>query len=99
MSANGSLQKFDLDKDLFRSLNAHQAFEKTLVRINIDQPLVDSHFPTIPSVSALATRALSGRDPEAFCRERDWPTQFHTSAFGDLHDLAAYAVQALGVSA
>ena len=63
MKRNRSLEKLDLDKDLFRGLNAHQAFEKTFVRIDVDQPLVDSHLPTIPSVSAFATGALSGWDP------------------------------------
>ena len=73
MKASTSLEKFDLDKDLFRSLNAHQAFEKTFVRINVDQPLVDPHLPTIPGMCAFAAWALSGRDPEAFCWKRNWP--------------------------
>ncbi len=93
------LKEFYLDENLLRRLNAHEAFEKTFVRINIDQPLVNPHLPTIPSVRSFATRALPRRNPQALGWERNWSAKFHTGSVGDLHDLAAYAVQALGVGA
>ena len=92
-------EKLDLDKHFFRRLNPHQPFQKTFVRVHIDQPLVNPHLPAIPSVRALATRALASWDPQSLGWERNRAAKFHTRAFGDLHNLAAYAVQALRVSA
>jgi len=94
-----SLEKFNFDKDFLGRLNSHQAFQEAFVRVNIDQPFVYAHLPAVPRMSALSTGTLSGWDPKPLSWQGDGSAQLHTRSVGDLHDLAANAVQALRVGA
>ena len=99
MTRKTRLQKLDLDEDFFRGLNTHQALKEAFVRIHIDQAFMDPHFPTIPCVGAFAARTLSGWNPKPLRRQWNWSAKLHTCPVGDLHDLAADAVQALWIGA
>lgn len=94
-----SLEKFYFYVNFLGGLNSHQTFEKTFIRVHIDESLVNPHLPPVPGMGSFTAWTLSGWDPQSFRWEGDWSSEFHTCAVGDLHDLAANAVQALGVGA
>src|SRR5439155_23883713 len=51
--AGASRAKDDLDVDPVRHLNAHELTKGPLVRIEVDEPLVDPHLPAVPRLAPL----------------------------------------------
>src|SRR3972149_12050288 len=89
----------DLDVDAVRPLEAHQLAEGTLVRVEVDEPLVDAHLPAVVGLRALSVRALPHGDLEALRRKGDGPAHRHAGALADLLDLVADAVDLFRVRA
>ena len=59
-----SVLKDDFDVDVLGYLDTHELPECALVCVNVDEPLVDPHFPVFPRSSAFAAGALPRWDYE-----------------------------------
>jgi hypothetical protein len=74
----------DIDDDLLDHLSR---------RIEIDQPLVNSHLKHIPRLAALAAGCLSGRDLQSFGGETDGALDAQVLRLGALEELGAHFLQ------
>src|SRR5213594_2618120 len=70
--AGRSASQHDFDVHAVRHLDAHELPQRAFVRVEVDEPLVDSHLPSIPRLAALAVRGLPHRHDEPLRRQRDW---------------------------
>src|SRR5438105_12743137 len=93
------LDELNLDKNVVRGSNPHQHFQKSLVRVHIDEPFMNSHLPLVESVCALARGRFSGWDHQLLRWEGNRSLQLHTGLVRDLFDFRAYCVDILGVRA
>src|SRR5213078_2819656 len=94
----------DLDADeralrQLRHLNAHELTKGPLVRIEVDEPLVDPHLPAVPRLAPLPVGGLPHRHDEPFRRQRDRPRHRDARALADQFDLLAHVVDLLRVRA
>src|SRR2546427_7094811 len=92
-----SRAQHDLDVDAVRHLNPHQLPQRALVRVEVDEPLVDPHLPAVPRLAPLAVGGLPHRHDEPFRREGNRPGHRDAGAFADQLDLLAHVVDRLRV--
>src|SRR5438876_9320800 len=93
------LDELNLDKNVVRGSNPHQPFQKSLVRVHIDEPFMNPHLPLVESVCALARGRFSGWDHQLLRWEGNRSLQLHTGLVRDLFDFRAYCVDILGLRA
>src|SRR5438132_14288357 len=84
------LDELNLDKNVVRSTNPHQPFQKSLVRVHIDEPFMNSHLPLVESVCALARVRFSGWDHQLLRWEGNRSVQVHPRLVRDLVHSRAY---------
>src|SRR6266581_4924769 len=96
-AALSSRPQDDLDVHAVRHLDAHQLPQRALVRVEVDEPLVDAHLPAVPRLAALAVGGLADRHEEPLRRKRDRPGHRDARALGDELDLLAHVVDLLRV--
>src|SRR5438876_4537921 len=84
-----SRSQHDLDVHAVRHLDAHELPERALVRVEVDEPLVNPHLPAVPGLAALAVGGLADRDDEALRRQRDRAGHRDAGALADQLDLLA----------
>src|SRR3989442_8189641 len=94
-----SRSQHDLDVDAVRHLDAHQLPQRALVRVEVDEPFVDSHLPAVPRLAPLAVGGLPHWHDEPFRREGNRPGHRDAGAFADQLDLLAHVVDLLRVGA
>src|SRR6059036_3452832 len=94
-----SRSQHDLDIDAVRDLDAHQLPQRALVRVEVDEPFVDSHLPAVPRLAPLAVRRLPHRHDEPLRRERNRSRHRDAGALADQLDLLAHVVDLLRVGA
>src|SRR3989339_1153473 len=94
---DGSGPQDDLDVDAVRDLYPHQLSQGALVRVEVYEPLVDAHLPSVPGLGALAVRALAHRHLEPLGREWYRAGHVHACLLADGLDLVADAVYLLRV--
>src|SRR5213080_5230015 len=97
--AGASRAKDDLDVDPVRHLDAHELTKGPLVRIEVDEPLVDPHLPAVPGLAPFAVGGLADGHDEPLRRERDRPRHRDAGALADQLDLLAHVVDLLRVRA
>ena len=86
------LQKFDFDKNILGRPYAHQALQKSLIRVHIDEAFVDPHLPLVPCVGALSTGALARGDIQFLRWKRYRAPEFHAGLVSNLCDFTADGV-------
>src|SRR2546425_6885748 len=94
-----SRSQHDLDVDAVRHLDAHQLPQRALVRVKVDEPLMNPHLPSVPRLAPLAVRGLPHGHDEPLRRERDWSRHRDAGALADQLDLLAHVVDLLRVRA
>lgn len=87
------LKKLYSDMYLFWNTNTHYAPHNPFFSVNIDQTLVNSHFPLIPRGSAFATRRLQNRNLQPLCRKRNWTVHFDPCLLSDSLQFTANTLQ------
>src|SRR2546425_119736 len=92
-----SRAQHDLDVHAVRHLNPHELPQSALIRVEVDEPLVDPHLPAVPRLAPLAVRGLPHRHDEPLRRERDRPGHRDAGALADQLDLLAHVVDLLRV--
>src|SRR5437879_3002483 len=93
------LDELNLDKNVVRGSNPHQPFQKSLVRVHIDESFVNPHLPLVESVCALAGGRFSGWDHQLLGRKGNRTLELDARLVRDLFDFRAYCVDILGVRA
>ena len=84
-----SAAKHNLNVDSIGNLDPHELPEGTLVGIQIDESLVNAHFPAIPSLASLSVGALPARNLKLLGRKWDGSADVNASSLGDSLDLGA----------
>ena len=92
-----SAAKHNLNVDSIGNLDPHELPEGTLVGVQIDEPLVDAHFPAIPCLASLSVGALPARNLQLLCGKRYGSTDVDAGPLGDSLDLGADTVDLCGV--
>src|SRR5207302_1901006 len=95
----GSRSQDDLDVDSVRHLDAHELAQGPLVRIEVDEPLVDPHLPAVPGLAPFAVGGLADGHDETLRRERDRTRHRDAGALAVKLDLLAHVVDLLRVRA
>src|SRR5580658_9857425 len=79
----------DLDVDAVGDLDPHHLTQRALVGREVDETLVDPHFPVVDRAGSAAVRSLPDRHLQALGRERDRAGDLDAGLGGDLADLFA----------
>ena len=86
-----------LDIDAVRDLYPHKLAESTFVRIEIDEALVNTHFPAVPGLTSLPIGAFPARNLQLLRRKGYRSAYVYAGPLGYPSDLAAHAVYFLRV--
>ena len=84
LSSNRNLHldtRLDVDDDLLHNLCR---------RVEVDQPLVNSHLEHIPCLRTFTAGCFSGRDLEGLSGEADWPFDAQVLGLRTLEQLGAH---------
>ncbi len=73
--------------------NAHNTTHDTFFSINVDEPFVDTHFPSVPSCSSLATRRFQNGNLQSFCWQRNRAVHLDSCFLGDDFKFFTYLLQ------
>jgi len=98
-TGGGVSEKFDAYKDLFRHADSHDATHNPLLRVDIDETLMDTHLPLIPSLSPLTARSLEHRNTKPLSRQGDGTHHFYAGFLSDGLKFPADLLQLLIVRA
>lgn len=76
--------------DLFRNANPHDSPHHSFFSVNVNQPFMNSHFPSVPCRCSLTARRLQDRHLQTFRRQRNGTVYFDTGLLGDAFQFLAY---------
>ena len=76
------LQKLYGHVDLFRNANPHDSPHDTFFSVNINQPFMNPHFPSVPCRRSFPAGRLQDRYSQTFCRQRNGSVNFDTCLLG-----------------
>jgi hypothetical protein len=93
------LNKFNCHVDFFWHANPHYSPHDTFFRVNVYQPFVDAHFPSVPRSGSFAARRLQNWHAKAFCGQWDWTVDFYACFLGDAFQFLAYLFKLVVVCA
>ena len=77
----------------FRNPYSHDATHYTLFRIDVNETLVNPHFPAIPSGCSFAAGRFQHGNFQPLCGQRHWSVHFDACFLGDEFQLVAHFLQ------
>lgn len=89
----------DLDVDSIGNADPHKLPKSTLIRVKVDEPLVDAHLPPVVGLAAFSVGRFPAGDPQLFGRKGNGTADCNAGPFGDGFDLSADLIDHLGVGA
>ena len=88
----------NLNVDSIRNLDPHELPKGTLIGIQIDESLVNAHFPAIPGLASLSIGRFPAGDLQLLCRKGNRSADVNAGSLGDSLDLGANTVDLCRVS-
>ena len=92
-----SAAKDYLDVYAIGNRDPHELPQGTLISVEVDEPLVDPHLPTVPGLATLTVRTLPARYFQLLRGKWYRSTDLNPGLLGDSPDLGADAVDLLRV--